>query len=100
GTRLAFCTIFDAYPAEIIVDEWKDGKWTAARIPRRFDHHIRGYGSPLKWVLHPTSAGRSEDALVYLGEVKGFVDVFSHHPVERASGILGYIPLSAVCYGF
>jgi dipeptidyl aminopeptidase/acylaminoacyl peptidase len=66
GTRLAYCSIFDAYPTEVIVNELKDGKWAATRTQRRQGVHVRGYGSPLKW--------RPSGGLSYLAEQSGFVD--------------------------
>jgi dipeptidyl aminopeptidase/acylaminoacyl peptidase len=48
GSRFAFCAVFDGHPAEIIVGESKDGKWTTEQMPRG-GIQIRGYGSPLKW---------------------------------------------------
>ena len=49
GTRFAFCAIFDAYPAEIIIGEVKDGKWDDGPDAAEADRHVRGYGSPLEW---------------------------------------------------
>ena len=49
GTRFAFCAIHDAYPAEVIIGEAKDGKWATSRMPRKNDIQVRGYGSPLRW---------------------------------------------------
>ncbi|MBX9583083.1 MAG: S9 family peptidase [Gemmataceae bacterium] len=46
GTRLAYCAIWDGYPAEVIVCERTDG-WPARRMPRPEGVHVRGYGSPL-----------------------------------------------------
>ena len=37
GTRFAFCAIFDAYPAEIVIGELKDGKWKTKRVRRDGD---------------------------------------------------------------
>lgn len=66
GTRLAFCAIFDAYPAEFIIGELKDGKWgTKGMNPWPKDYHIRGYGSPLKW--------QSDEHLYFLEEIEGSV---------------------------
>jgi acylaminoacyl-peptidase len=72
GNRLAYCTIFDAYPAEVIVNESKDGKWVGAQMRRPKDVHVRGYGSPLKW--------RDDHMLGYLGEKAGRVGVYGFHP--------------------
>jgi dipeptidyl aminopeptidase/acylaminoacyl peptidase len=74
GTRFAFCAIFDAYPAEIIIGEWDEGKWTTRRMNRKKvfppqaakgELHVRGYGCPLKWVTN--------NSLGYLMEAAGNV---------------------------
>jgi dipeptidyl aminopeptidase/acylaminoacyl peptidase len=67
GYRLAYCTVFDAYPAKVIIQEWKGGKWAAKRMPLRAEEqpHVRGYGTPLWWI--------SPDELVSLCERKGSV---------------------------
>jgi dipeptidyl aminopeptidase/acylaminoacyl peptidase len=49
GTRFAFCAIFDAYPAEIIIGEAKESQWTTAKMPRTTGRHVRGYGTPIRW---------------------------------------------------
>jgi dipeptidyl aminopeptidase/acylaminoacyl peptidase len=49
GAKLAYCTVFDAYPAEVIIAEAKGGAWPARRMKRYKGIHVRGYGSPLKW---------------------------------------------------
>ncbi len=67
GDRLAFCTIFDAYPTEIIIQEFARGAWKGIRMKRPDGVHVRGYGSPLRWL--------SDTALGYLAEKSGFVDV-------------------------
>lgn len=66
GTRYAFCAIFDAYPAEVIVGEQKGDEW-ATKLHRRSEMHVRGYGVPLRW--------RSNDAFTYLGESCGGVGI-------------------------
>jgi dipeptidyl aminopeptidase/acylaminoacyl peptidase len=74
GTRFAFCAVFDGYPAEVIIGEWKDKKWTTDRMGRttvitpereNTPYHVRGYGSPLVWV--------SDGSLLYLMEKAGNV---------------------------
>jgi dipeptidyl aminopeptidase/acylaminoacyl peptidase len=77
GTRFAFCAIFDAYPAEVIIGESKDGKWTTGLMNRKAARlgtgteevagglHVRGYGSPLHW--------RGNDLLGYLADHAGNV---------------------------
>ncbi|OWK38087.1 alpha/beta hydrolase family protein [Fimbriiglobus ruber] len=68
GTRLAFCTVFDGYPAEVIIEDQDKGPWTATRVKRPEGVQIRGYGSPLRWL--------DDRALAYLGEKHGTVDVY------------------------
>ena len=63
GTRVAHCTIFDAYPAEIIINEKTDDGWKATRVERRKDVQVHGYGSPLCW--------RDDRTLGYLGDKNG-----------------------------
>lgn len=75
GYRLAYCTVFDAYPAEIIINEWKDGKWEATRLDRNGEH-VRGYGSPLKW--------QSATTLSYLWEWQADVGVAHYHVSDIA----------------
>jgi dipeptidyl aminopeptidase/acylaminoacyl peptidase len=70
GTRFAFCAIFDGYPTEIIVGEWKDEKWQTVRRDRPRGIHVRGYGSPLKWT--------ADDTLVALGEEAGNVGLLTY----------------------
>jgi dipeptidyl aminopeptidase/acylaminoacyl peptidase len=64
GTKLAFCAVFDAYPAEIVTQSLADGMWSTKLIPRE-DTQVRGYGSPLQW--------RSNSALGLLGDFEGLV---------------------------
>ncbi|MBO0700684.1 MAG: S9 family peptidase [Zavarzinella sp.] len=75
GQRLAFCTIFDAHPAEIIIDTLQGGTWTAERMKRPEEVHVRGYGSPLQW--------RTDSALVWLGERNGSVGVRDYDASEH-----------------
>jgi len=74
GTRLAFNTIFDGYPAEIIVQTFRDGRWHGKRLPRPDGLHVQGYGSPLAWA--------DDDRLVALGERHSRVGLW----IVRASG--------------
>jgi dipeptidyl aminopeptidase/acylaminoacyl peptidase len=67
GDKLAYVTIFDAYPAEIIINEWQDGKVKGSRMKRPGGAHIRGYGSPLRW--------EDESAPRYLLESEGEVRI-------------------------
>ncbi|MBN9521836.1 S9 family peptidase [bacterium] len=66
GTRLAYCTIFDAYPTEIVVCRHGDGGWPATRLPRGDRLQVRGYGSPLRWV---------GDAVYFVTDKDGFNDI-------------------------
>jgi dipeptidyl aminopeptidase/acylaminoacyl peptidase len=66
GTRLAFCCVHDAYPAEIILGQFAEGQWTTTRLDRQ-GQHIRGYGSPLKW--------HSPQMLCYLTDERGCVNL-------------------------
>lgn len=70
GNRLAFVAIFDAFPAEIIVTHWQEGRPISAKMGRPADWSIRGYGTPLAW--------RTSSALCYLGENHGRVRILEH----------------------
>ncbi len=72
GDRFAFQTIYDAYPAEVIVQGWDDmGKtWAATRARRPDGISVRGYGSPVKWL--------DNRAVAYLGEKAGRVGIFGY----------------------
>jgi dipeptidyl aminopeptidase/acylaminoacyl peptidase len=73
GTRLAFCAIFDAYPAELIVAMLSGNKWRTERLDRPGERHIFGYGSPLRW--------RTQDTLVFLAEDWGAVQLHASKEV-------------------
>jgi dipeptidyl aminopeptidase/acylaminoacyl peptidase len=64
GKRLAFNVVFDAYPAEIIVTEWAEGRPRSARVDRG-GVSVHGYGTPLQW--------RTPNVLCYLAEDKAHV---------------------------
>jgi dipeptidyl aminopeptidase/acylaminoacyl peptidase len=73
GTRFAFCAIFDAYPAEIIIGQLKDGKWGTSRPPRGpGGFQVRGYGSPIRW--------DGPHDIAYLGEENGETYLRVHPP--------------------
>src|SRR5206468_1330710 len=78
GQRLAFCTIFDAYPAEVIVQALDDGSWKARKLVRpqglHEKIHVRGYGSPLLW--------RSNTDLGFLGDEDGLVPFHECSPLD------------------
>lgn len=63
GDKLAYCAIWDGYPAEVIVCEANGGAWGAKKTPRLSGSHVRGYGSPIVW--------RSADTFCYLGDMEG-----------------------------
>ena len=67
GKRLAFCSIFDAYPAEIIIHTLQGGTWTAERMGRPAGVMVRGYGTPLTWEASTLKAGE----LYFLSEFDG-----------------------------
>lgn len=77
GDRLAYCTIFDAHPAEIIVNELLDGAWASRRVKRQDGLHVHGYGTPLHWL--------DDRAVAYLGEKDGRVGVYSYGMNSRDS---------------
>jgi dipeptidyl aminopeptidase/acylaminoacyl peptidase len=89
GNRLAYCTIFDAYPAEVIINTWKDGKPTASRMKRPPKVHVHGYGSPLRW---------KNNLLFYLGEAAGSVGVLPYDLVEPKD--FGWIDPGEVALAF
>lgn len=76
GTRFAFCAVFDAYPAEVVIGESKGGEWTTALV-KRDEWQVRGYGSPLAW--------RSNDMLALLGDNRGFVGLVDYNAADQSS---------------
>jgi dipeptidyl aminopeptidase/acylaminoacyl peptidase len=72
GNRFAFCAIFDGYPAEIIVGEWKSNEWDTHRMPRKEGIQVRGYGCPLRWIR--------ADSLVGLSDYQGTVGMLAYNP--------------------
>ncbi len=62
GTRLAYCCIHDAYPAEIIVCEAKGADWNSTRVIRTGDSQVHGYGSRLCWRSNNTVIAQSDQA--------------------------------------
>lgn len=67
GKRFAFCAVFDAYPAELVVGTDRGETWEVNRVRRPDGVQVRGYGSPLRWAAN--------DVLVALVEKGGFVNV-------------------------
>ncbi len=97
GKRLAFNSVFDAYPAEVIVADLAGDRPPPFRRVRGQDE-VRGYGTPLRW--------RNNDDLCYLQEEAarvrlvgtlsgnwGFKDevvsAFSFSDGERAVALVG-----------
>jgi dipeptidyl aminopeptidase/acylaminoacyl peptidase len=62
GDKVAFCVIFDGYPAELIVLSRSESGWTTEKQPRAGETHVHGYGSPLKW---------AQNTLFYVAEKAG-----------------------------
>jgi dipeptidyl aminopeptidase/acylaminoacyl peptidase len=91
GQQFAFCAIFDAYPAEIVLCRLLSGNWQTELLKRPPSVHVRGYGSPLKW--HP--AGQ----VFFLAEINGRTTV-----APGDFGVLESLPQQAgsnrVAYGF
>ena len=79
GDRLAFQTIFDAHPAETILQSWDSSEdaWKSDRVRRPDAVHVRGYGSPVRWL--------DDHAVAYLGEKAGRVGVFGYGVRSRDS---------------
>jgi dipeptidyl aminopeptidase/acylaminoacyl peptidase len=95
GKQFAFCAVFDAHPAEIVIGTKKDGAWstTYAKRQGRKDApavHIRGYGTPLKW---------DRDVLIALGETQGNVGIIRFYPSKDGS-MTSSIAEDHVIYGF
>ena len=90
GNRFAFCAIFDGYPTEIIVGEWKKGSWTTHRMPRKEGVQVRGYGCPLHWVRN--------DALLGLNDSEGNVGLLAYNPVARE--VFAHAEPGSVIYAF
>jgi dipeptidyl aminopeptidase/acylaminoacyl peptidase len=90
GYRIAFCTVFDGYPAEIVINEWKDGKWAAKRKPPTGEEppHVRGYGTPLWWI--------NESELMSLCERKGSIG-FNYYDADSERAFV-HIDPGAVIY--
>jgi dipeptidyl aminopeptidase/acylaminoacyl peptidase len=66
GTRLAFNAVWDGYPAEVVVAEWKGNQPTSRFMPRPPGVSVYGYGSPLAF------RGASSD-LGFFAQEKGRV---------------------------
>jgi dipeptidyl aminopeptidase/acylaminoacyl peptidase len=91
GRKFAFCAIFDAHPAEIVIGARTDTGWTMELMKRPPNVHVHGYGSPLKW--HPSGS------LFFLAELaaKTIVVPSDLEILERLSNAVGP---DHVAYGF
>jgi dipeptidyl aminopeptidase/acylaminoacyl peptidase len=78
GNRLAYVTVFDAYPAEVIVNTFKEGKPVAQRMKRSGDLQVEGYGSPLRWA--------DERELLFLAEHHGRVALARYDADANTTG--------------
>ncbi|MEZ6140462.1 MAG: prolyl oligopeptidase family serine peptidase [Zavarzinella sp.] len=65
GTKFAFCAVFDAYPAEIVIGSIADSQWSTGLMPRPDEIHVQGYGSPIQWF--------DDDHLLFCLEKEGTV---------------------------
>ncbi|MDB5307503.1 MAG: family peptidase [Gemmataceae bacterium] len=83
GTCLAYCTVFDGYPAEVITCEARAGLWPATRMKRPEGIHVRGYGTPLRWADNRT--------LAWLGESAGSVGL-AGTAIDTGELVAGPIP--------
>lgn len=72
GTRFAFNAVFDAYPAEVILGERKEGTWAVWQMPRPAGRQVQGYGSPLRW--------NEFGGLVYHADVAGTIVPVGFNP--------------------
>jgi dipeptidyl aminopeptidase/acylaminoacyl peptidase len=75
GSRLAFNAAWDAYPAEIVLAEWKGDKVTSRFVARPPGVSIHGYGSPIAF------RGSSHD-LAYMADTLGRVWLVSQDGAE------------------
>ena len=103
GTRFAFCAVFDAYPAEVIIGELGGGKWTTSRMDRKKFHppeaiksafQVRGYGSPLLWLDSNSLAYLQDNA----GEVRSRTYVIKGQFNETATHVGPEVVRPPVCY--
>jgi dipeptidyl aminopeptidase/acylaminoacyl peptidase len=90
---LAFTIIFDAYPAEILVAEWKDDAPTVMKLRRPEGLHVRGYGTPIQW------RGKSAE-LCFLGEEKARVRLCSVPLRGRQGELRTLTPGDVVVWAF
>lgn len=75
GTRFAFCAIFDAYPAEIVIGSVDGSSWETELL-KRDGRHVHGYGSPLRW--------QTEKSLAFVSERYGTNDLQGYDAQKRA----------------
>ncbi|QDU20837.1 S9 family peptidase [Urbifossiella limnaea] len=88
GNRLAYGTIFDAYPAEVVVCDHDGGNWAAGKV-KRDGWQVRGYGSPLAW--------RSDAVLGLLTDDQARVGFAEYDTTKQTTDRQ---PLDGVTYGF
>ena len=74
GTRFAFCAIFDAYPAEVVIGSASGSSWETELL-KRDGRHVRGYGSPLRW--------QTEKSLAFVSEHAGTNDLLGYDAQKR-----------------
>ena len=79
GTAVAYCTVFDAHPAEIVVQVDSDGAWEAVQLPRMPRTQVHGYGSPLLW-------SSTRDSVYYVADIAGSHDIMTRDLKERGYG--------------
>ncbi|HEV3439540.1 MAG TPA: S9 family peptidase [Gemmata sp.] len=90
GKRFAFCAVFDGYPAELIVGEWENNRWSTHRMPRKEGIQVRGYGTPLRWI--------TGDSLFGLSDLEGSVGLLSYNPHTRE--VIANTEAGSIIYAF
>lgn len=86
GNCFAFCAIFDAHPADIVIGTQAGGSWETAYAKRLKSSHVYGYGSPIKFI--------AQDTLVCVHEASGGAglveanvrDAHAHQNIPVAKG--------------
>lgn len=92
GDAFAFCVIFDAYPAEVVVGSKNGDVWNLSKASRAASQ-IRGYGSPLNWI---------DGRLHFITDEMGSNDIRSMNPNNPGVVAGGHVLAgrNAVVYGF
>jgi dipeptidyl aminopeptidase/acylaminoacyl peptidase len=90
GDKFAFCSIFDAYPAEVVIGTKAESGWNMKLMSRKLPpFEVRGYGSPLRWTTH--------GELEYLAERAGRVPVVVYDPgQDTANTSTDMVPATVV----